>query len=56
MRFQRKGVHYTTGEAGDVFYIIEEGEAMAFGSKDHGKAAIPEMNYTKGNYCGELLC
>ena len=42
------------GEVGDVFYIIEEGEAMAFGSKDHGKAAIPEMNYTKGNYFGEL--
>ena len=36
-----------------MFYIIEEGEAMAFGSKD-GKAAIPEMNYTKGNYFGEL--
>ena len=42
------------GEVGDVFYIIEEGEAVAFGSKDHGKASIPEMNYSKGNYFGEL--
>ena len=42
------------GEVGDVFYIIEEGEAYAFGNKEHGKASIPEMNYTKGNYFGEL--
>ena len=42
------------GEVGDVFYIIEEGEAVAFGNKDHGKSSIPEMNYTKGNYFGEL--
>ena len=42
------------GEVVDVFYIIEEGEAVAFGSKDHGKASIPEMNYSKGNYFGEL--
>ena len=44
------------GEVGDVFYIIEEGEAVAFGSKDHGKASIPEMNYSKGNYFGEIPC
>ena len=39
------------GEVGDIFYIIEEGEATAFGSKD---SKIPEMNYTKGGYFGEL--
>ena len=39
------------GEVGDIFYIIEEGEATAFGSKE---SKIPEMNYTKGGYFGEL--
>ncbi len=42
------------GEVGDVFYIIEEGEATAFLNKEPGKAAIPELNYTKGGYFGEL--
>ena len=39
------------GEVGDLFYIIEEGEATAFGNN---KDSIPEMNYTKGGYFGEL--
>ena len=42
------------GEVGDVFYIIEEGEATAFLNKEPGKPAIPELNYTKGGYFGEL--
>jgi cAMP-dependent protein kinase regulator len=42
------------GEIGDVFYIIEEGEATAFSNKEPGKTQIPEMNYTKGGYFGEL--
>lgn len=42
------------GEVGDVFYIIEEGEAIAFSNKEYGKPQIPEMNYIKGSYFGEL--
>ena len=38
------------GEVGDVFYIVEEGEAVAFSSNKN----IPEMNYGKGSYFGEL--
>ena len=38
------------GEVGDVFYIVEEGEAVAFSSNKK----IPEMNYGKGSYFGEL--
>ena len=37
-------------EVGDVFYIVEEGEAVAFSSNKK----IPEMNYGKGSYFGEL--
>jgi cAMP-dependent protein kinase regulator len=39
---------------GDVFYIIEEGEAMATKVKEPGKAPEPVLNYKKGGYFGEL--
>ena len=40
------------GEVGDVFYIVEEGEAVAFSDNTSNK--IPELNYQKGSYFGEL--
>ena len=39
---------------GDVFYIIEEGEAMATITKEAGKAPVPVLSYKKGGYFGEL--
>ena len=39
---------------GDVFYIIEDGEAMATKVKEPGKPAEPVLNYKKGGYFGEL--
>ena len=34
------------------FYIVEEGEAVAFSDNTSNK--IPELNYQKGSYFGEL--
>ncbi len=42
------------GEMGDVFYIVEEGEAMATKTLEPGKAPLVVANYKKGEYFGEL--
>lgn len=42
------------GEMGDVFYIIEEGEAVATKVKEPGKPAEAVLNYKKAGYFGEL--
>lgn len=42
------------GEMGDVFYIIEEGEAAATKTNEPGKPPENVKNYAKGDYFGEL--
>ena len=42
------------GEMGDVFYIIEEGEAVASKTIEPGKPAVEVKKYLKGDYFGEL--
>jgi cAMP-dependent protein kinase regulator len=42
------------GEFGDVFYIIEEGEAVATKTHEPGKPADVVKSYSKGEYFGEL--
>ncbi len=42
------------GEIGDVFYIIEAGEAVATKTKEPGKPPEPVFNYKKGGFFGEL--
>ncbi len=42
------------GEMGDVFYIIEEGEAVATKTIEAGKAAEEVKKYRKADYFGEL--
>jgi cAMP-dependent protein kinase regulator len=39
---------------GDVFYIVEEGEAEATKSFEPGKPAVTVKYYRKGDYFGEL--
>lgn len=39
---------------GDIFYIIEEGEAVATKTKEPGKPAESVFNYKKGGFFGEL--
>jgi len=42
------------GEMGDIFYIIEEGEAIATKTKEPGKPAETVETYKKGGFFGEL--
>jgi len=42
------------GEMGDVFYLIEEGEAIATKTKEPGKPPETVKTYSKGGYFGEL--
>jgi len=42
------------GEMGDVFYFIEEGEAIATITKEPGKPPETVKSYSKGDYFGEL--
>ncbi len=42
------------GEMGDVFYIVEEGEAVATKALEPGKSATEVKKYSKGDYFGEL--
>jgi cAMP-dependent protein kinase regulator len=42
------------GETGDVFYIVEEGEAIASKTFEPGKPAVEVKTYKKGDYFGEL--
>ncbi len=42
------------GEMGDVFYIIEDGEAAATITKEPGKPPQTVKTYGKGDYFGEL--
>jgi len=42
------------GETGDVFYMIEEGEASATKTLEPGKQPIDVHNYKSGDYFGEL--
>ena len=42
------------GEIGDVFYIIEDGQAVATKSFEPGKQAVEVKKYFKGDYFGEL--
>ena len=44
----------TEGEMGDVFYIIEEGEAEATKTFEPGKPACLVKFYRPGDYFGEL--
>lgn len=42
------------GEIGDVFYMVEEGEAEATKTFEPGKNAISVKDYKTGDYFGEL--
>ena len=42
------------GEMGDVFYIVEEGEAEALKTLEPGKPAQTVKFYRQGEYFGEL--
>jgi len=42
------------GESGDRFFFVLAGEAVATKKLEPGKAAIEVMDYSKGNYFGEL--
>ncbi len=42
------------GEMGDVFYIIEEGEAIATKTLEPGKQPVEVMSYKCPQYFGEL--
>lgn len=42
------------GETGDVFYILEEGEAIATKTFEPGKPAVTVKTYKRGDYFGEL--
>jgi cAMP-dependent protein kinase regulator len=42
------------GEMGDVFYIVEEGEAIATKTFEPGKPAVEVKKYSRGGYFGEL--
>jgi cAMP-dependent protein kinase regulator len=42
------------GEMGDVFYMIEEGEAEATIISEPGKPPVTVKNYKQGDYFGEL--
>jgi cAMP-dependent protein kinase regulator len=42
------------GEMGDVFYILEEGEAEATKTFEPGKPAQVVKRYSPGDYFGEL--
>lgn len=42
------------GEMGDVFYMVEEGEAEATKTFEAGKPAQVVKNYRSGDYFGEL--
>eukprot|EP00002_Diphylleia_rotans_P033499 TRINITY_DN7130_c0_g1_i1.p2 TRINITY_DN7130_c0_g1~~TRINITY_DN7130_c0_g1_i1.p2 ORF type:complete len:1117 (+),score=203.68 TRINITY_DN7130_c0_g1_i1:4043-7393(+) len=44
----------TQGEAGDRFYIIEQGTAVAIQTPPNGGVAIQVMVYNKGDYFGEI--
>ena len=39
---------------GDVFYMIEEGEAFATKTVEPGKPPVTVFNYRSGDYFGEL--
>jgi cAMP-dependent protein kinase regulator len=41
------------GEMGDVFYIVEDGEAVATKTLEPGKPPEKIMEYSKGSYFGE---
>jgi len=42
------------GEMGDVFYVIEAGEAYATKTMEPGKPPVQVKDYKKGEYFGEL--
>jgi cAMP-dependent protein kinase regulator len=42
------------GEIGDVFYIVEEGQAIATKTQEPGKPPLKVKNYARGDYFGEL--
>lgn len=42
------------GEMGDVFYIVEEGEAIATKTNEPGKPPVKVKSYHKSDYFGEL--
>ncbi len=42
------------GEMGDVFYILEDGDAIATKTKEPGKPPETVKTYHKGDYFGEL--
>jgi len=42
------------GEAGDIFYIIEEGTASAFKQLKKGEPVVKILDYKRGQYFGEL--
>jgi len=42
------------GELGDVFYIIEDGEAIATKTLEPGKQPVKVLDYKNADYFGEL--
>ena len=42
------------GDMGDVFYIVEDGEAEATKTLEAGKPSQVVKNYQSGDYFGEL--
>lgn len=42
------------GEMGDIFYMIEDGEAEATKTLEAGKPAVTVKKYKSGDYFGEL--
>jgi cAMP-dependent protein kinase regulator len=52
--FQEGDYVIREGEMGDVFYIIEEGEAYATKTMEPGKQPEKVKSYGRGDYFGEL--
>lgn len=42
------------GEYGDKFFIVEKGKASAYKTLEPGKQAEKVLDYSPGNYFGEL--
>jgi len=52
--FKADDVVIREGEFGDIFYMIEEGEAIATKTLEPGKPAVWVKDYKKGDFFGEL--
>lgn len=52
--FQADDIIIREGEYGDIFYIVEEGEAYATKTIEPGKPAQTVSEYKRGSFFGEL--